>query len=114
MSSLYAQYIRERENKDIIESDKGFATFKTFHNGECYLQDLYVVPSERKTGLATEMANKIVEIAKERGCNTLIGSVSTEDQHATKNLKIFLNYGMEIYKIVGTMIFLKKNIQGDK
>lgn len=109
--SLYAEYIKEREDKEIIESDKGFATFKTFDNGECYLQDLYVIPTERKTGLATEMTDTIVKIAKERGCNTLIGSVCVEDQSATRNMKVFLAYGMQIYKNAGMMIFLKKDIK---
>jgi GNAT superfamily N-acetyltransferase len=108
--SLYADYLKEREDKDIIESDKGFATFKTFDNGECYLQDIYVIPSERKSGLATEMTNKIVAIAKERGCSLLVGSVCVDDKNATRNMKVFLAYGMEIYRNVGTMVFLKKDI----
>lgn len=108
--SLYAQYLAEREEKEIIESDKGFATFKTFENGECYLQDIFVVPKQRQSGLATEMANKVVEIAKERGCNKLIGSVCVDDKNATRNMTVFLAYGMQIYKNVGTMIFLSKDI----
>jgi ribosomal protein S18 acetylase RimI-like enzyme len=114
MSSLYAQYIAEREDKEIIESEKGFATFKIFNNGECYLQDLYVIPEQRKSGLATEMTDSIVAIAKERGCKTLLGSVCTDDKYATRNMKVFLAYGMQIYKIVGNMIFLNKNLSGEQ
>lgn len=110
MKSLYGQYLAEREDKDIIETDKGFATFKVFDNGECYLQDIYVVPSERKTGLATEMADMVSKIAKARGCNLLVGSVCTDDKYATRNLQVLIAYGMEIYKNVGTVIFLKKKL----
>lgn len=110
MLSLYAQYIKEREDKEVIESDEGFATYKIFSNGECYLQDLYVIPEKRKSGLAIEMTNKVVEIAKEHGCHTLVGSVCSEDKSATKNMKIFLTYGMQIHKIIGNMIFLNKKI----
>lgn len=113
MKSLYGMYIAEREDKDIIESDKGFATYKLFDNGECYIQDLYIVPGYRQSGFATEMTNKIVDIAKERGCHTLIGSVCSDDKSATRNMKVFLAYGMQISNIIGTMIFLKKNL-GDK
>lgn len=112
--SLYGDYIKERENKDIIESDKGFATYTIYPNGECYLQDLYVVPAYRQTGLASNMADKIVEIAREANCNTLIGSVCVDANGATQNLKVFLNYGMQVNKIIGNMIFLKKNITGVK
>lgn len=111
MKSLYGQYLAEREDKEIIESNEGFATYKIFSNGECYLQDLYVIPEKRKSGLATEMANKVVEIAKERGCKTLIGSVCSDDKSATRNMKVFLTYGMQIHNIIGNMIFLQKNIQ---
>ncbi len=110
--SLYKDYIKEREDKDIVESDDGFATFKIFPNGECYLQDLYVVPSKRQSGLATELANKIVDIARERNCKTLVGSVCTDDQNATRNMKVFLAYGMRINKVMGNMIFLNKDISG--
>jgi ribosomal protein S18 acetylase RimI-like enzyme len=108
--SLYGNYIKEREDKDIVESDKGFATFLVLNNGECYLQDLYVVPEYRKSGLAIDMTNEVVRIAKERGCNRLVGSVCVDDKFATHNMRIFLKYGMEIYKNSGTIIFLKKEI----
>ncbi len=112
--SLYADYIKEREDKEIVESDLGFATFKTFPNGECYLQDLYVAPQMRKSGLATTMTNQIVQIAKERGCHTLVGSVCTDDNNATRNMKVFLSYGMQIQRVVGNIILLNKSIAGDK
>lgn len=109
--SLYKDYIKEREDKEIIESDEGFATYKIFNNGECYLQDIYVIPEQRKSGLATQMADQVVEIAKENGCHTLVGSVCVDANHSTRNLKVFLSYGMQIHKVVGNMIFLSKYIQ---
>jgi GNAT superfamily N-acetyltransferase len=111
--SLYGDYIAEREGKQIVESEKGFATFKVFDNGECYIQDIYVIPECRKTNLGKQMADEVSEIAKNRGCKLLIGSVCTEDKHATRNLQIFLSYGMNIYKNVGTLIFVKKDLMGD-
>lgn len=108
--SLYAEFIKERENKEIVETENGFATYKIFENGECYLQDIYVSPEYRQSGLATTMANHICVIAKERGCNKLIGSVCVDDQSATRNMKVFLAYGMQIYKNVGSMIFLSKDL----
>lgn len=112
--SLYKEYIKEREDKDIIESDSGFATYKIFNNGECYLQDIYVVPNKRKSGLASEMADQVVDIAKENGCHTLLGSVCVDGNEPTRNLKVFLNYGMQVQKIIGNMIFLTKNIGESK
>jgi hypothetical protein len=108
--SLYADYIKEREDKCIVENDCGFATYSIYPNGECYLQDIYVVPAERKSGFATTMTDLVVCIAKEKGCHTLVGSVCTDDKHATRNMKVFLAYGMQIHKVIGNMIFLNKNI----
>ncbi len=110
--SLYTEYIKEREDKDTLEIENGFAIYKIFNNGECYLQDIYVIPSERKSGLATEIADKVVEIAKECGCNMLVGSVCSDDKNATRNMKVLLSYNMQIHKIVGNMIFFNKKISG--
>lgn len=112
MSSLYAMYIKERENKEIIESDKGFVTYKFFDNGECYIQDIYVIPSERKTGLSTKMTDEVAQIAKEKGCNALLGSICIDDKAASKNMQIWLNYGFKIHKNMGPMIYLRKDISG--
>lgn len=113
MKSLYGMYLEEREDKQIVETDKGFATYMLLPNKECYLQDLYVKPEYRKSGYATEMADTIVEIAKENGCKTLIGSVCSSDKNATRNMKVLLAYGMQIYKTTDIMIFLKKKIAED-
>lgn len=110
MKSLYGMYIAEREGKEIIESEKGFATYKIFNNGECYLQDLYVVPEFRKAHIATEMTDQVVAIARERGCNRLVGSVCFDAANPTANMNVFLKYGMQLASIHGNMIFLSKDI----
>ncbi len=114
MKSLYGQYLEERENQSIVESEDGFATYKIFDNGECYLRDIFVVLSKRNLRLATEMADKVVEIAKEHRCHTLTGSVCVDDKNATRNMKVFLAYGMQIQNVIGSMIFLNKDISGSR
>lgn len=108
--SLYSDYFKERENKEVLETENGFAIYKIFNNGECYLQDIYVVPDKRQTGLGTEMADKIVEIAKKQGCHTLIGSVCIDANEASKSMKVLLAYNMNVSQIAGNMIFFRKNI----
>jgi|SRR5580698_4575598 GNAT superfamily N-acetyltransferase len=109
--SLYAEYIKEREGKDIVESEKGFATYQIFDNGDCYIQDIYVAPEFRKTGLAVDMQKEIAQIAKEKGCSALMGSISLDDKNASRNLRIMLNENYIIHNTIGTMIFLKKDIK---
>lgn len=111
MASLYAQYIKERENKDIVESDKGFATYQIFDNGECYIQDIFVAPEFRSQKVSYDMEKEISHIAKEKNCHSLIGSVCLDTNHASRNLQILLNDKWHLYKIIGNMIFVKKDIK---
>lgn len=111
--TLYAQYIKEREQKDIIETDKGFATYKVYPNGECYLQDIYVIPEARRSRVAYDLADQVVEIAKEKKCHTLVGSVCTDAINPTASMKFVLNYnGMKFHSVKGNMIFFTKDLRG--
>ena len=108
--SLFADYIKERENKNIIESDNGFATYSIYDNGECYVQDIFVRSDMRGSKLAASMTNQIAEIARNSDCHTLIGSADINDKNCSKNIKSMIEYGMIVYKTVGTIIFLKKDL----
>ena len=112
MSSLYAAYIKERENKDIIEYDNGFITYQIFDTGICYIQDIYVIPEMRKSGLTAKMQSEVIEIAKTKKCHTLVGSVCLDTNDANRNLKILLSDGWQVDKIGGNMIYLNKQIIG--
>lgn len=108
--SLFADYIKERENKSIIECEKGFATYSIYSNGECYLQDIYVAPEYRKQHIGSQMADEVVKIAQEQKCHTLVGSVCIDALGCTESMKAFLSYGMKLSTIRGNIIFLKKDI----
>jgi len=98
MPSLYAEYIKEREGKDIIENDKGYATYIFTDSNTCYIADIYVRQQYRKENVASQMANEIVELAKEKGCNRLLGSVCPQANGADISEKVLIAYGMEKYK----------------
>jgi hypothetical protein len=112
MASLYAMYIKEREGKEIVESENGFATYQIFPTGECYIQDIFVVPEMRKSGLTAIMQSKIADIAKTKGCHTLLGSVCMNTPDANRNLKILLNDGWMVHNMVSDMIYLNKKLEG--
>ena len=103
-------YIQEREGKEIVESEKGFATYIIYPNGECYIQDIFVAPEFRSSKISLEMEEQIKNIAKENGCTKLIGSVCLDAKNATRNLKILLNDNWHLNNIIGNMIFVKKDI----
>lgn len=107
--SMYADYLKERENKHVLENDSGFLVYRIFDE-YVYIQDIYVVPEKRKTGVAAFWADHVCSIAKESGVKTLVGSVDVTANGATDSLKVLLAYGMSVDSISGNVIYFKKNI----
>lgn len=107
--SLYAEYIKERENKDIVETSEGFATY-VFTDQGVYIVDLYVKPDFRKTHVASELADKIAIIAKERGHSKMFGTVNLTAAKPTLSLKVLLAYGMALSSCGNNYIVLEKEI----
>lgn len=110
MSSLYAQYIFERENMNIVENDNGFATYTFLNNGEIYLKDLFVKSMMRKTGLGVELADEVCRIGKEHGCKKLIGSVWVNANNPEESIGALLFYKMRITKAHDNMIWFEKDL----
>lgn len=75
-----------------------------------YIEDLYVVPSARKTHVATEMADKVADIARERGVTKMLGSVSLKRKGADANLEVLKRYGMRLFAANDQTIFLVKDL----
>lgn len=111
MNSLYAKYIKEREQLEIVENEFGFATYKIFGE-EVYIQDIYVVPEMRKTGMAKTIADQICFYAKEKGAKKVFGSVDPNANGATESIKILIAYGMTVHSVNGPLIYFSKDIEG--
>lgn len=109
MSSLYGEYVKEREGKQILESEKGFMTYK-IQGQECYIADVYIRPEYRMSGVASEFANKIQKIAKNQGCKFLTGSVTPSLKGATESIIAQLKFGFKLHSSHEDFIILKKEI----
>lgn len=107
--SLFGDYIKQRENKDIIETDKGFATYSVVKDG-IYIEDIFVSSDYRHSHEAARMADQIAIIAKEKGLNKLFGSISPTANHSTSSLKVLLAYGFQLDSATNNFILLKKDI----
>ena len=78
MRSKYAKYIGELKGYETVEDEHGFATFGYMTDGGhkyCYIEDIYVEPEKRKHNIASQYADQIATIAREAGCDRLLGSV---------------------------------------
>jgi hypothetical protein len=95
----YANYIKERENSEIIWNEDGFITYKILDNGsQVYIVDLYVIPEKRKTRVATNFANMVIEKNKE--CQKLWGSVSLRSNNPRLNIRVLRGYGFTFFKLI--------------
>jgi ribosomal protein S18 acetylase RimI-like enzyme len=106
---LYAYYLKEREEFETLEKTNGFAVYKLMGD-TVYIRDIYVVPKERKSNLATEMANEIARAAKARGVKKMMGTVCPRDKNATENLKVLLAYGMKLFSSDENLICFMKEL----
>jgi GNAT superfamily N-acetyltransferase len=108
--SMYAKYLTERTEDSIIETSEGFATYRFLNETQCYIIDIYVLPDYRKTGAASAIADKIAEIAKERGCKELVGTVVPSTKNSTTSLKVLFGYGMHLDSATNNLIVCKKEL----
>lgn len=109
MLSHYGQYIEEREGLDILENEHGFFTYK-ISGEECYIKDIFITKDARRSGVATDMANKITKIAKEQGCKFLSGTCDPTTNGATESLKAMFSYGFRVHSLKNDMIVLIKEL----
>lgn len=108
--SLYAQYLRERTKDEIIETEQGFATYRFTDEKSCYIIDIYTIPDFRKQGAARDIADKVMEIAREKGCTRLYGSVVPSANGSTESVKVLLAYGMSVDSCSNDFIIFRKDI----
>ena len=107
--SFYANYIKEREGFEMVETDRGFATYRILGE-EVYIRDIYVHSDFRQTGEASRIADMIAEIAKLQGCKHMAGTVCPSAKGSTESLKVLLGYGFKLFKSQDDFIIFKKEL----
>lgn len=108
--SLFADYKKEREGKEILENEYGFITY-IINGDSVYIEDIYVVPEQRRLGVGGKMADIVCEIAKQRGCKTLYGSVSPQARGAHESMIALIAYGMKLHSLGNGLIYFSKDIK---
>ena len=109
--SLYADYIKERLGDHIIERPEGFAAYRYLNDGKSvYITDIYVVPTYRRSDLASRMADEIAAIARDQGATEMVGTVNPSANNATASLGVLLAYGMKLKSCSNDLIVFTKEI----
>jgi GNAT superfamily N-acetyltransferase len=109
MRSLYAQYIAERENREIVENPLGFATYH-IKGPDVYIVDIFVIPECRTKGVAAGYADEIAKRAKARGCTKMFGTVVPSTNGSTASLRVLLAYGFQLISSANDFIILAKDL----
>lgn len=110
---MYADYIKETLGDETLIREEGFATYRFFDdNGvpSVYIIDIYVRPDFRRTTVASQMADEIIETAKARGCKTAIGTVLATTKNPNRSLAMLLGYGFNFSCCNQTGMIFKKEI----
>ena len=107
---MYVEYLKEREGAEVLELPEGFAVIKQLP--DClYLQDIYVKPEFRKTGIGRSMLEVVEQSAKNLGYSKVLGSCSPLASGSTGSLKAMLACGFELSSCEKDLIFLVKKVQ---
>ncbi|HCO67993.1 MAG TPA: GNAT family N-acetyltransferase [Dysgonomonas sp.] len=86
-------WVVETPDKQIIAYVTYFFCYYTWTGKAMYMDDLYVKPEFRGTGVGTQLINKVIRHAKETGCHKLRWQVSNWN-----------NPAMDFYKKLGADI----------
>ena len=107
--SLYSEYLNEVYSKNVLEDQISMVIW-SMDDGVFYIEDIYIKPEFRSNGIGREIVDSLVIIAKENGCNKLLGSISLLCAHKEENMRKFLKYGFKISSVGSNIIFLMKDI----
>jgi GNAT superfamily N-acetyltransferase len=106
---LFRQYLLERENVHLLNEEWGFATY-SFGEDHVYLQDIYVVPEKRNTGLGVHLMNEVGKMAKERGCSLMLGSVDEKGNGSEDMKSIMKHLGFKEHTKLGSVVYYLREI----
>lgn len=106
---LYASYLKERENAELIAYDWGFAVYKFFPD-YCYLQDVFVQEGRRTEGLGVRLEAEVIAAAKKANLKWLYGSIDPQTKFATSMMQIMLGLKYKLSHTNGGLIYMKKEI----
>jgi GNAT superfamily N-acetyltransferase len=95
--SLYAKYLKEKNNINTLEDDKGFVSFTQQgpKGEEFYIIDIYIVPEYRRKGYATEVAKKLEKQARILGAKYLLGCIEPDLESSENSKNALESYGFE-------------------
>lgn len=91
-STLYAQYIKEREGSEVLESEDGFIVYK-ISKKECFIVDMFVAKDRRARGAGHALLKSLDALAAKRDCEFITANIHLWDAGASNTLLAALTAG---------------------
>lgn len=105
------EYLKEVEDTFMIRHEFGAMWYKFGDQNDCWIVGTWVVPSRRRSRIAFDLADKVMMIAKEKGCRLLMAKLRPGQGGATVSLKTQLAYGFQLSpEIIDGYLILFKEI----
>jgi ribosomal protein S18 acetylase RimI-like enzyme len=95
------KYLQDKTCKYIVCRQKTeivgyiFLSVDETYKGEGYINELYIVPTQRKNGFATQLVHLGLQWLKKNKCNKIDITVNRKNKNA---LKLYKKFGFDIFK----------------
>lgn len=110
-NSLYAKYMKERQNAEILENESGFVVYK-FLEKECFINEMFVDTNKRSKGVGRALIYELEAIALEKGCDCISANIHLWDKGASNTLMAALSVGFEVSRSEQNILLIAKKIKG--
>lgn len=108
---MFEAYVKEREGAVLIKHEHGFGLYKDVTVDTGYLQDVFVQPEYRLQGVAKQILQQTLDLAKKSNKKALLSSTDTTANGATESALAILHCGFRILKLDGNVIWYIMEIQ---
>ena len=116
MKSLWPEYLQEQfgENTVSLEYSWGFVnySFPAYAPNCIELEDIYVVPEQRRKGRGTELFKKVCKAGIEAGKDALLTQVQIESKVCVSSLLAQLSVGLIPISAQNDTILLRRSLNG--
>lgn len=106
---MYWEYLKERMDLELLEKPEGFALFKVLPEG-VYLQEVYVKPEHRWSGICKSFVKEIEDGARALGHKRLFTSCVPSGKTSDGALRAILACGFILVSCEKDIIYLAKDI----
>lgn len=90
---LYAEYLKEREDIDLIYTDDCFITYKIYDDNTAAIIDIYSNPKVRGRQVMKNMVEELIEKFKQNNIVTIFGFTDERTNGWKRSEELMIKFG---------------------